>query len=222
VLSRGRATIDPVRAPFRLYAGGPDGNDRLTSSIGIVLLVLLIVEAATTLALHDYLSVHIFLGLLLIPPIALKLAATGWRFARYYLGNPAYRLRGPPQLFLRVLAPFLVLATVVLFGTGVAFFVVGHGGGLLLTAHAASFVVWGVLVSVHVLAYLRHVLRSGLSDWRPRVGLRGVALRRTLVVGAIAAGVVVGVGTYTVQTSWLAHRHHHHEHDRGALGRPQA
>jgi hypothetical protein len=185
--------------------------------MGLILVGLLFVEALTTLALHDYLSVHIFLGLLLIPPIALKLATTGWRFSRYYLRNPAYRLKGPPQLFLRLLAPFLVLATVVLFGTGVAFLAVGHGGGLLLTAHAAAFVVWGVLITIHVLAYLPHVLRNGLADWRPRVALRGASLRRTLVVGAIAAGVAVGLGTYTVQTTWLAHRHHHHEHDRGAL-----
>jgi len=210
-----------VRAPFRLPPGGPDGNDRLTSSICLVLLVLLLVETLTTLSLHDYLSVHVFLGLLLIPPVALKLATTGWRFARYYLANPAYRLRGPPQLFLRLLAPFLVAATVVLFGTGVAFLAVGHGGGLLLTAHAASFVVWGVIVSIHVLAYLPHVLRTGRSDWRPSVGLRGAPLRRAIVAGASAAGVAVGLGTYTVQTTWLAHRHHHHhEHDRGALTQP--
>jgi hypothetical protein len=179
-----------------------------------VLGVLLVVEAATTLSLHDYLSVHLFLGLLLIPPIALKLASTGWRFVRYYTGSESYRAKGPPELLLRVLAPLLVASTVVLFGTGVAFLVEGHGGGLLLTVHAVSFVVWGVLMVVHVLAYLPHVLRHGLADWRPRArSPAGVGLRRYAVAAALVAGVLVGLGTYSVQTSWLSRRHHHHEHD---------
>jgi hypothetical protein len=207
-----------VRTLLRLPPGGPDGNERLTSTVGLVLLVLLPVEAATTLSLHDYLSVHVFLGLLLIPPVALKLATTGWRFARYYLRNGPYRLKGPPRLFLRLLAPVLVASTVVLFGTGVAFLAVGHGGGLLLTVHAAGFVVWGVAVGLHVLAYLPHLVRHGLAHWRRGAGaLGGTALRRSLVLGALAAGIALGVGTYSIQTTWLAHRHHHRR-DRHEAG----
>lgn len=86
-------------------AWGPLGNERLTSTTGLVLLVLLAVETLTTLALRTYLPVHIFLGLLLLPPVALKLASTGWRFARYYTRNEAYRLEGPPRPLLRLLAP---------------------------------------------------------------------------------------------------------------------
>ena len=40
--------IDDVRKVFRLPAGGPDGNERMTSTVGLVLVVLLVVEAATT------------------------------------------------------------------------------------------------------------------------------------------------------------------------------
>jgi hypothetical protein len=194
--------------------GGPDGNERLTSTTGLVLFVLLAVEAATTLSLHSYLSVHMFLGLLLLPPVALKLASTGWRFARYYLGNAAYRQKGPPDLWLRLLAPPLVAATVLLFGTGVAFLAVGHGGGLLLAIHAASFAVWGGLITVHVLAYLTRVWRHGAADWR-RSGWasREARLRRGAVVVALLAGVAVGLGTYSVQTTWLSHRHRHHRFD---------
>jgi len=198
-------------------AGGPEGNERLTSTVGLVLVVLLVVEAATTLSLSSFLPVHIFLGLLLLPPIVLKLASTGWRFVRYYTGSKPYRLKGPPELVLRLLAPALVASTVVLFGTGVAFLIVGHGGGLLLTAHVVSFVIWGVLMTVHVLAYLRHVLRHGVADWRPAArSLAGAKLRRYVVAGALAAGVVVGLGTYSAQTAWLSsRRHHHHEHGSG-------
>jgi hypothetical protein len=65
------------------------------------------VETLTTLSLRSYLPVHIFLGLLLLPPVALKLASTGWRFLRYYSRNAAYRHEGPPRLLLRTLAPLL-------------------------------------------------------------------------------------------------------------------
>ena len=197
--------------------GGPDGNERLTSALGLSLFVLLPVEAATVLSLQDFLSVHLFLGLLLIPPIAVKLATTGWRFAGYYVRREPYRLKGPPDLFLRLLAPPLVLSTIVLFGTGVAFLFVGHGGGLLLTAHAASFVAFGALVTVHSLAYLFRAWRHGLSDWRGPRRLDGTGVRRVAVVAVLATGVAVGLGTYSAQTSWLAHRHHHHERfdDRG-------
>jgi hypothetical protein len=197
----------------RVPTGGPDGNERLTATIGLVLVGLLGVEAATTLSLHDLLAMHVFLGMVLLPVVALKLASTGWRFARYYTRNTEYRLKGPPRLLLRALAPLLVASTVVLFGTGVAFLVVGRGGGLLLTAHAASFVVWGVLVALHTLAYLRRIGTDGLSDWRPRTfRLDGASLRRSVVLAALAGGVVVGVATYSVQRGWLAHRSHHHEH----------
>jgi hypothetical protein len=197
-----------------MLVGGPDGNERLTSTVGLVLVVLLVVEAATTLSLRSFLPVHVFLGLLLLPPIVLKLATTGWRFVRYYTGSKPYRLKGPPELLLRMLAPLLVASTVVLFGTGVAFLVVGRGGGLLLTVHAVSFAIWGVLMIIHLLAYLPRVLRHGLSDWRPRArSLAGASLRRYVVAGALAAGVVVGLGTYSAQSAWLASRHHHH--DRG-------
>src|SRR5947209_4062316 len=155
-------------------AWGSTGNERLTTSVGLVLLVLLGIETLTTLALHSYLPEHIFLGLLLIPPVALKLASTGWRFFRYYTNSKPYRLTGPPRLVLRLVAPFLVVSTLTLFGSGVALIIFGHGGGPLLQLHAVSFAVWGVLVAIHIVAYLTRVLRVGLADWR-RHAAPGVA-----------------------------------------------
>ena len=63
--------------------GGAPGNGRLTLFAALVLLVLLGVEVLTTLELPAYLSVHLFVGLVLIPLVSLKLASTSWRFARY-------------------------------------------------------------------------------------------------------------------------------------------
>ncbi len=196
-------------------AWGPPGNERLTSSTGLVLLILLAVETLTTLALSSFLSVHIFLGLLLLPPVALKLATTGWRFARYYTRNKPYRLEGPPRLLMRMLAPLLVASTLTLFGSGVAMIVVGHGGGALLTVHTLSFIAWGVLMIVHVLAYLTRVLRVGTADWRRAADriVAGAGSRRAALGGALLAGVIVALATYPTQQSWLSHKHHHHEGD---------
>jgi hypothetical protein len=200
---------DDRRAAVRAW--GPPGNERLTSTTGLVLLVLLAVETLTTLALRSYLPVHIFLGLLLIPPVLLKLASTGWRFLRYYTGNELYRLEGPPRLLLRMLAPLLIASTLSLFGTGVALIVFGHGGGELRTLHTLSFIAWGVLMIVHVLAYLTRVLREGPADWRRNAGhvVAGARSRHALLGGALLAGVIVAIATYPAQQAWLSHRHEH-------------
>jgi hypothetical protein len=51
---------------------------------------------------------NIFIGLLLIPPVAVKLGGTGYRFARYYGHDEPYVRKGPPPAFLRLLAPGVV------------------------------------------------------------------------------------------------------------------
>lgn len=206
-----------MRALRRIRSGGPAGNERLTSTIGLVLIGLLGAEAVTAIDLHDLLPTHLFLGLFLLGPVAMKLATTGWRFARYYLRSEAYRLLGPPQILLRMLAPLLVASALVLFGTGVAFLVVGHGGGMLLTLHAVSFVVFGVVVSLHTLAYLTRVLRDGSADWRTwRPTLAGASARRVAALSALAAGAVVALATLSVQGTWLSARHHRHHREREA------
>jgi hypothetical protein len=195
---------------------GPPGNARLTASTGLVLLALLSVETLTTLALRSYLPVHIFLGLLLIPPIVLKLAGTGWRFLRYYTRNTPYRLEGPPRLLLRVLAPLLVASTLSLFGSGVALIVSGQGGGLLLAVHRLSFIAWGVLMVIHVAAYLTRALRMGPADWRRNAEhvVAGARSRRAALLGALLAGVILALATYPAQQAWLDH-HHGQRHDSG-------
>ena len=58
---------------------------------GALLFVLLAVLGVTILRIGQLMWLHLFLGLLLIGPLALKLASTGYRFARYYTGQPSYR-----------------------------------------------------------------------------------------------------------------------------------
>jgi hypothetical protein len=48
----------------------PDGNERLTATVGLVLIVLSLIEIGTVLfGLGQFLSLHVFIGLFLIPPV---------------------------------------------------------------------------------------------------------------------------------------------------------
>jgi hypothetical protein len=184
----------------------------------LVLFVLLAVEAWTTLSLRSYLPLHMFLGLLLLPPIMLKLASTGWRAARYHMGSSAYRLAGPPKLPLRLLAPLLVASTLALFGSGVGLIVAGHGGGWLQTVHATSFTIWGALIIVHVVAYLRRAFKRGTADWRSHAErfVPGARLRRAVLGGALLAGVTIALATYPVQRAFSPDRGEHRNSGRRA------
>src|SRR5579862_466083 len=128
---------------------GIEWNERLTAVTGAVLIVLLAALGVTILSIGPLLWWHVLLGMLLIPPVLLKLATTGWRFVRYYRRAPDYVRRGPPELPLRLLAPLLVVSTIVVFGTGVALLAVGPAGGILVGLHKASFVVWFFATAIH-------------------------------------------------------------------------
>src|ERR1700693_580151 len=96
----------------RRILGGAAGNARLTALSGALLLVLLAVEGATIPFLRSLLSVHIFVGMLLLGPVALKLGSTGYRMIRYYTRDREYVEAGPPAPLMRVLvAPVLVIST---------------------------------------------------------------------------------------------------------------
>jgi hypothetical protein len=171
----------------RRRTGGTEGNRRLTGSTGALLFALLAAEGVTVLAIRPLLPVHVFLGMLLIPPVLLKLASTGYRFARYYTGSLPYRIEGPPHPALRLLAPIVVLSTIGLFATGVALIVLGPGRGNMLGLHQASFIVWLVAMSAHVLAHVLRVPGLAAADWRRGDTVPGSSLRRWLLAGSNVA-----------------------------------
>src|SRR5436309_5895343 len=150
-------------------SGGVDGNERLTVATAVVLIVLLAALGVTILSIGQLIWWHVLLGMLLIPPVLLKLGSTGWRFVRYYAGAADYVRRGAPLLPLRLMAPLVIAATLAVFATGVALLVVGPAGGLLLGLHKASVVVWLVVTAIHVVAHLRSIPRLASADWRRRV-----------------------------------------------------
>jgi hypothetical protein len=182
----------------RLLGGGVAGNERLTALTGLALIVLLAVIGLTLLRLQALISVHLFVGLLLIPPILLKLASTGYRFARYYTSNRTYRERGAPPLLLRMSAPIVVLSTIGVFASGVALLLVGpHSTGLLRGLHKASFVVWVAFTAVHVLGHLpdlsRALLARNATGFSYRPHQPGGMGRAISLAGALVAGVVLAI-----------------------------
>jgi hypothetical protein len=80
-----------------ITSGGPDGNEQLTTITGAILILLLAVIGFTIPQLRQFISVHLFVGMLLIGPVLLKMASTGYRFIRYYTGDGAYFPSFPPS-----------------------------------------------------------------------------------------------------------------------------
>src|SRR4051812_4287167 len=184
---------------MRPSAPGVAGNEVLTSATAAVLVVLLLALGVTIIDLGGLLREHMFLGMLLLGPVALKFASTGYRFARYYTHARAYVAKGPPATPMRVLAPLLVTATVVVFATGVWLLALGRRSDLVLELHKVSFIVWGAVFGIHFLVYLPHVARSLARDW---TAVRGAALRASLVVLSLGAGLGVALATLSLITSW--------------------
>jgi hypothetical protein len=202
----------------RITGGGTSGNERLTAVTGGALLLPLAVIGVTLLQLRQLLSVHLFVGMLLIGPVALKLGSTGYRFVRYYSGNPAYRREGPPATPLRLIAPVVVLSTVVVLVTGVALLFAGPSSkNTLLPIHKVSFIVWAAFTGLHVLAYLPRLPRAFRADYGRTAQLSGDITGRTgrilSLAGAIAAGVVLAVLVIPEFGPWIHNSgvfdHHH-------------
>ena len=167
--------------------GGSDGNEQLTAIVATLLLLLLAVEGATLLNMRSLLTVHAFVGVLLIPVVAVKLGSTGWRMLRYYLGADEYVRRGPPHLLLRaIVAPVLVASTIVLFGSGVG--LLGQREGALVGLHKASFLVWFGATTVHVLTRVFRLPRA-IRLPSPRLALRLCTVGASLVTGLALATV---------------------------------
>ena len=133
---------------------GVEGNEKLTAMTGAILLLGFAVEGFTILSIHSLIVMHFVVGFLLIGPVVLKVASTGYRFARYYTGSRPYLRKGPPAPILRVLGPLVILTSLAVLGTGVMLAVVGPGhGGPWLFLHKATFVLWFGAMTIHVLSY---------------------------------------------------------------------
>jgi hypothetical protein len=214
-----RDTRRPARRALAWFGGGTNGNEQLTATAGVVLLILLPLLGITILRIGQLIWEHLFLGLLLIGPVLLKMASTGYRFVRYYSRDTAYRHKGPPELILRLIAPLVVLTTVEVFVTGVLLLFEGpsHRGTLLLL-HKVGFFAWLAFMALHVLGHLPGLgtsLQVTRRDRESATGLspggtgRGLALVGALVGGVVLAVVLIPDFSIWTASGALAHHHHH-------------
>jgi hypothetical protein len=186
---------------------GVEANARLTASTSAVLFALLAAEGVTILRIRELLSVHVFVGMLLIPPVLLKIGSTGYRFVRYYLGSPAYRQNGPPPTVLRVIGPFAVVLTVVVLASGVALLLVQPPvRPSFLSLHKASFVLWFVVIGIHLLGHVSDTTRLASLDWMrsTRRRVAGAGRRQWALVSSLCAGALLGWLLVSQVGQWLA------------------
>jgi nicotinamide mononucleotide (NMN) deamidase PncC len=139
------------------------------------------------------------IGLLLVPPLLVKMASVSWRFLRYYRHAEAYRHKAAPPTVLRILGPLLLLATLVLIVSGITLLLApsAFGGphGTMYTIHAGSFYIWMGLVLVHVLAHARDLRGLAAKDWlrRTRTAVPGALARQLAVLASLAAGLALAL-----------------------------
>ena len=196
----------PSASAPALADDGPVANSRITGSMGLVLLVLLAAEGATVLlGVGGHLSAHVFIGMLVVPPIAVKTVSTGYRIVRYYQGDRRFVARGAPPLALRALGPLVVVATFAVVGSGIGALVFGRSDGFR-TLHKLSFVVWFAVMTIHVLGHVVETPRLAFADWRPGTrSMSGASARRLLVLASLVAGVALGWWSL----SWIGHASGH-------------
>jgi hypothetical protein len=172
---------------------------------GAVLLVLFAAEGATILRVHELLTVHFFLGMLLLGPVALKVCSTAYRFARYYTGSAPYRRKGPPAAPMRLLGPLVILTSLAVLGTGVALAIAGPGNGQWLMLHKLSFLAWFGVMTIHVLVYaprLPRILLGGQAARRGTAVLGGRTARWLLLAASLAGGLVIAMSTLHLAARW--------------------
>jgi hypothetical protein len=202
----------------RLRGGGTDGNEQLTTLTGMILLVQLAVLGVTIVDLQQLLWLHLFVGMLLLGPALLKMSSVGYRFIRYYTGNPAYRRKGPPALILRLLGPMVLLSTLGVLATGGILLLVGpsHSYPWLLL-HKGTFIIWVGCMTLHVVGHLPAVARTlgaVRDDAQPRPGAAAGTMGRWIALAsAVTGGLILALLLIPDFSAWTATGVvHHHFH----------
>lgn len=188
-----------------------EANARLTGMTALVLLLLLAAEGYTILRVGAHLTLHVVIGIILVPPVLLKIGSTGWRFARYYLGSTPYRRKGPPPLLLRLLGPIVVVLTLAVLGSGIAL-LLGPSSMRqdLLLVHKATFILWFGAMTIHVLGHFVETMRLAPKDfyWRTRSQVRGAGKREWALVGSLCIGVLLAVAVAPKVGPWVSEGQH--------------
>ena len=148
---------------------------------------------------------------MLIPPVLLKVASTGYRLVRYYRGSAPYVRKGPPPILLRVLGPLLVLSTGALLATGLALLVIGPGGSASSAACTRSASSCSSPSRACTCWPISGRCRRDRGRLKARATrLTGATGRRAVVVGSLVAGLALGAVAIAYDGAWV-HRSHRGE-----------
>ena len=199
---------------------GPVGNSQLTALTGLALVVPLAAVFLTGLLFGSTRSIHFFVGFVLVPLVAVKLASTAWRVMRYYIvdrRDHAYRMAGTPRWLPRALGPATAASAVVALVSGVVLWVLRTERGAWSTAHSTSAVVFGVFLGLHLLVRGWGALSAGRAEVEtPHIrSLPGRRVRYVLLATALLSGIAGGAAL-TAHTDWPAQPDRHPGPNAGA------
>jgi hypothetical protein len=195
---------------------GVEGNARITGAMGAAIFVLLFIEGITVLGVQAMITMHVFVGMLLVALVAVKIGSTGYRFVRYYRGDAAYVEKGPPHVVLRALGPIVVFTTVGLLATGIALLLEGQRASWLGRAHKAFFILWFGAMTVHVLGHSLETPALAVADLRRQARARVPGAASRLLLYVVTAVVALALGA--VGIGWAHHWNALHVHKNfGAL-----
>ena len=182
--------------------GGVEGNSRVTGTTAAVLFVLLAAEGVTVVQVKQLVSVHVFIGMLLVPFVLLKTASTAYRATSYYRGDAAYVEKGPPPMVLRLTGPLMVLSSLAILGTGIALVALGRSARWMRDIHKISFFAFALFLAIHVLGHLRETPALAIADVRDRhdaARVRGARVRIVL----LGVTLLVALGVAIVSLGWV-------------------
>ncbi len=195
--------------------------------------MLFLAELVTLLDVRGLVSWHVVIGVLLVPPALLKTAVNGWRMLRYYARGRTYRAAGPPIVLLRILGPFVVLATLALLGSGLTLIALGEQRsrssaipllGDWVSLHQAMFVFFDVVAGLHVLARLVPALMlvSGRRKEHPAAAgpVPGRTARVAVLVLTVAVAAVTAALVLPAASSWKNDDFGRFERPPGASAHP--
>jgi hypothetical protein len=185
-------------------------NKRMTAIAGTILFVLIMAMLVITANLDQWRSEHIFVGILLCGPLVVKMGSTGYRFFRYYTKSPEFVKSGPPNILLRLLAPFLVVITILVFISGLGLAFGGHAHERLFSKiHTVSVTLWLPLLAVHIYAYIRKAAGLIKYDWTSQFKYRVPGRQGRLGIN-VAAFILSGAAGI-ILTPWRFGKHGHWE-----------
>ncbi len=180
---------------------------RLLAMLGVVLFLGLAVEGVTIVFIGQTIAIHVVLGMILLPIILYKILIATYRFSMYYLGARDFKRAGPPELLLRIVAPLLVVTTLLVIATGIILVYTRPGtssASYWLVIHRDTFIAWFVFCALHVLAYVRRAMGTGSEDLRHSRyhWLLGRSGRLVSIAIALGMGVVLAVAVLPAASTW--------------------